>query len=98
MENVTDTNEEIKRMAAFFAQQAYNEPILGHYVEYNNQEYIRIVSSHNNNSGFDGDVYLNTNTKQIIVTFRAQSLRYTNSQMLCNVQVPYNPLFFSFFK
>lgn len=70
MENVTDTNEEIKRMAAFFAQQAYNEPILGHYVEYNNQEYIRIVSSHNNNSGFDGDVYLNTNTKQIIVTFR----------------------------
>lgn len=70
MENVVNQNDDIKRMAAFFAEQAYSEPIINTYTLYNDETYVRIASSHGNESGFDGDVYLNTVTHKIIVTFR----------------------------
>ncbi|MBQ9246456.1 hypothetical protein IJ182_09340 [bacterium] len=59
-----------KRLAAFFADQAYHIPS-NNTVSYNNQTWVRIAESHNiDGFGFDGDVYYNEDSKQMIVALR----------------------------
>lgn len=72
MENVINQTEaqNLTKLAAFFSDQAYKTIKDGEVINYNDEKCIKIAGSHGNASGFDGDIYLNTVTNKIIVTFR----------------------------
>lgn len=71
---VTSNDEKIKKLAAFFADEVYRSYQIQYIsVQYNNEEWIIIHELHKNDpkeSGFDGAVYLNTKTGQLVVAFR----------------------------
>ncbi len=73
-ENQNYNDEQIKRLAAFFADKVYNSYVINSTISYNTEEWIVIYEQHNNTgidaSGFDGSVYLNPNTGQLVVAFR----------------------------
>lgn len=66
--------DEINSLAAFFADEVYRSYQIQYIsVQYNNEEWIIIHELHKNDpkeSGFDGAVYLNTKTGQLVVAFR----------------------------
>lgn len=73
--------EQIKWLAAFFADRCYHSPANEHSEIYNNEEWIVVKELHKNKigeSGFDGSIYFNTTTHKFIVAFRGTEFGLDN--------------------
>lgn len=71
-QNLNYNDEQIKRLAAFFAEKSY-QARKDETIPYENETWIVIMESHKNapkESGFDGAVYLNKTNGQLVVAFR----------------------------
>lgn len=70
LESLSETNDEqIKRLAAFFADMSYQFQNIDKKIQYQSAEWIVIECAHKE-SGFDGAIYYCEATSQLVVAFR----------------------------